>query len=415
MRTKPIFTIMTILMITSLIISACGTDGPTDDELANAVELTLAALPTDTEVPPEPTETPEPTEPPAPTNTPEPTAIPHETIPVDFPEDVSSQITDPDSSASAAEASAAIGEAFAYNLYERPFTEGDMTYRPDLDITGAKLGFGDSFTYVEVKLQGQHPDGGLLGTYGVELDSNNDGRGDVLVLASNVQSEWSTDGVFAWSDSNSDVGGETPITADDQPGSGYDNVVFEESLNGGDIDLVWARVSPNDANAVQLAFKPDLIGNAMNYVWWAVADAKVMNPAWYDYNDHFTLEEAGSPIAGKLEYPVKALSEIDNTCSWYVGAVPEALNARMCGGIASLLESGQPEEVTVQVFPTADCSGPSLSFNTVILPAVNFAGVAAGVHCVRVLGLECEAGVSAQVITFPLDGDFDWGAFCEPD
>ena len=76
MRTKPIFTIMTILMITSLIISACGTDGPTDDELANAVELTLAALPTDTEVPPEPTDTPEPTEPPAPTRRTPPSSVP---------------------------------------------------------------------------------------------------------------------------------------------------------------------------------------------------------------------------------------------------------------------------------------------------------------------------------------------------
>ncbi len=416
MRPKSILSLITILLIASVLFSACGTeDGPTEEELAAAVELTLAAAaPTDTEVPPPPTDTPEPTATPAPTETPAPTAIPHAIIPGEPPAEADSQLKDPDSSTTAAEASAAIGEAFDYNLFERPFLADSMDYRPDLDITAAALRIGDDFTYVQITLQGQHPDGGLLGTYGFELDLDNDGRGDVLVLASNLQPEWSTDGVFAWQDSDDNVGGETPIRSDEQPGNGYDTILFEEALNAADTDLVWARLDPDDANGVQLAFKPDLAQNTMSYVWWAVADAQVQNPAWYDYNDHFTLADAGSPVAGLVEYPVKALSEIDNTCSWYVGAAPQNPNPRMCGGIASMLADGQPEQVTVQIYPTAQCSGPYLTFNTMFAPVVNFAGVAAGVHCVRVLGLECDAGAAAQ-ITFPLDGDFDWGVFCQPE
>jgi hypothetical protein len=32
-------------------------------------------------------------------------------------------------------------------------------------------------------MNAQHPDGGLQGIYGVEVDSDRDGRGDLLVIA----------------------------------------------------------------------------------------------------------------------------------------------------------------------------------------------------------------------------------------
>ena len=178
-------------------------------------------------------------------------------MPGSFPSGRQSGVTDADSSAGAAQRRALAGEDFSRNLFERPFTSETMVYRPDLDIVLTTLNRTSDFIYVEIQVKGQHEDGGLQGTYGFELDLDQDGRGDVLVLASNLQSEWSTDGVFAWEDTNNDVGGETPIISDGVEGNGYNNLVFDEG-QGGDADLVWARVSPSNPNAAQLAFKPSL-------------------------------------------------------------------------------------------------------------------------------------------------------------
>jgi hypothetical protein len=194
------------------------------------------------------------------------------------------------------------------------------------------------------------------------------------------------------------------------PGDGYDTILFAEGISA-DPDLVWARVSPSDPAVAQLAYKPALAKGNDTYLWWAVADNKLKDPSMYDYNDQYTLAEAGSPIAGLVEYPVKAVSEIDNTCSWSVGYTPEKAEPRMCGVVGGLLPG---EEVTMQVFSNASCSGPYLEFNSALAADFSFAGLAAGLYCVRVVGMECDAGAAVQVVTVPLDGDLDWGLFCEP-
>jgi hypothetical protein len=64
---------------------------------------------------------------------------------------------------------------------------------------------------------------------------------------------------------------------------------------------------------VDLAFKRSLVGGANMFLWNVWADDGVKNPASFDYNDHFSASEAGSPYKD-ADYPLKALALVDNTC-----------------------------------------------------------------------------------------------------
>jgi hypothetical protein len=81
---------------------------------------------------------------------------------------------------------------------------------------------------------------------------------------------------------------------------------------------------------VQLAVRRSLIDDDSAFMWGAWADAGVSNPAWADYNDHFTLAEAGSPLSSSQEYPLKALAQVDNTCRMYFGFTPTGREAGIC-------------------------------------------------------------------------------------
>ncbi|MGD0750510.1 MAG: hypothetical protein ABSA23_03770 [Anaerolineales bacterium] len=218
------------------------------------------------------------------------------------------------------------------NLYERPFTSTSMDYLPDLDILGARLMRDTTWVYINISLEGQNSAGGLLGDYGAELDLNLDGRGDMLLMAKKPGSAWSTDGVRAWTDPNNDVGGARPILSDPPSNTdGYETIVFDSGV-GSDPDAAWARISPTDPNSVQIAFKNTLIKNAATFMWgaWAMDDS-MLHPEWFDYNDHFTLAQAGSPLIEDTQnYPLKALAEIDNTCRWVVGFTPTGNEPGIC-------------------------------------------------------------------------------------
>lgn len=323
------------LLSVLVLVMACSLPGGKVDELEVSVALTqtFAAVATEMEatqalmtdpgtdeplVSEEDGET-QPDESAAPSETPQPTStVVHNTRPADFPGGRESGMTDPDSSSTAGQNRANRGENFSMNLFERPFTSEAMVYYPDLDIVYTTLNRSGDWIYVEITVQGTR-DGGLNGTYGVEVDLNVDGRGDVLVLASGLKSEWSTDGVQAWKDSNFDVGDGVALASDPpQAGNGYDELVFDQGV-GNDPDTAWARVDPSDPNSAQIAFKRALINNDGEFVWGAWTDHFVKNPGWYDYNDHFTHDEAGSPLSGLSQYPLKALAEVDNTCRWSVG------------------------------------------------------------------------------------------------
>jgi hypothetical protein len=275
------------------------------------------------------------TEPTAPASTETPTSTPivHTLVPGELPASFLSEVTDRDSSAMAAERRVIGGENFAKNLYERPFNANTMDkYFPDLDITRARLLRDSQWVYVEIRLAGQNPAGGLQGEYGAEMDLNVDGRGEVLVMAARPGESWSTDGVQVWQDANHDVGAANPIQSDAPVnGDGYETLVFDQGV-GPDPDAAWARVSPADPNSVQIAFKRGVISDDDKFTWgaWAMHES-TFNPAWFDYNDHFTIEAAGSPLSELTQYyPLKAFAEVDNTCRWGVGFTPTGSEPGVC-------------------------------------------------------------------------------------
>jgi hypothetical protein len=278
------------------------------------------------------TATSEPTQPEI-TVTPTTAPIVHTLMPGELPASFLSEITDRDSSTTATQRRVIGGENFTMDLYERPFNANTMdTYFPDLDITRTRLLRDSQWVYVNIKLVGQNPAGGLLGDYGVEVDLNVDGRGDVLVMAAKPGATWSTDGVRVWEDSNHDVGAAHPIQSDAPVnGDGYETLVFDQGV-GTDPDAAWARISPTDPNSVQIAFKRGVIDDDGNFTWgaWAMNES-MLNPAWFDYNDHFTIAEAGSPLSELTQYyPLKAFAEVDNTCRWGVGFTPTGSEPGVC-------------------------------------------------------------------------------------
>ena len=213
------------------------------------------------------------------------------------------------------------GENFDQNIYERPFTSGVMDYLPDIDITQADFFRSGDWVFIDLVMAGTNAAGGMKGVYGIEVDSNMNGRGDFIIYVVNpTGTTWQTVGVKAYEDANHDVGGSTPLTSDLFPGNGFETLLFDEGYTG-DPDAAWARISPSNASAVQLAFKYSLIRNNDKYMWGAFAGLpEMLSPAWFDYNDHFTHAIAGSSLTELTNYyPLKAFFGWDNTCKWVVG------------------------------------------------------------------------------------------------
>ena len=159
--------------------------------------------------------------------------IVHLTNPAEPPNLYESWIIDRDSSSTAPQRAANGGENFDQNLYERPFNAITMDiYYPDLDIKKARLDLGGIWVYVEIEMANVRQSGGMNGSYGIELDLDVDGRGDWLILASQPQATWSTEGVRVWQDTNNDIGNDFPVSSDPpQSGNGYDQLYFDQGYN----------------------------------------------------------------------------------------------------------------------------------------------------------------------------------------
>jgi hypothetical protein len=224
------------------------------------------------------------------------------------------------------------GDTFVKDLYERPFNANTMdTYFPYLDIVDTQGFKDDTWGFATITLSDTDANGHLPGKYGVELDLNKDGRGDWLVLASNPSStDWTTQGVQAWKDTDGDVGGSKPIAADKSAGDGYESLVFDQG-KGGNVDGAWVRVAPDDPKTVVIAFRLAMIGDPKSFAMgaWAGTDSS-LNPALFDFNDHMTHEQAGSPLPSFTLYPLKALSEIDNSCRMAIGFAASANVPGLC-------------------------------------------------------------------------------------
>lgn len=342
----------------------------------------------------------------------EPTATPtvaHVTQPSN-PGAVNSFMTDRSTKSLASERRAN-ADNFDIDLLERPFTSQAMDYRDYLDLTRAELSLSQPWVYVTLYLEGGAPQGTPV-RYGVEVDLDIDGRGDWLITGLvPPSSDWTTDGVRACRDSNNDVGGSTPIqsNAPNPALDGYDDCVFENGYGIGP-DEAWIRRDPAHADRVQIAFMHSLIGSDGQFMWGGWADEGVKEPAWYDYNDHFTPAEAGSPASESSNYPLKALALVDNTCRWGYGFTPTGSEPGVCyipptptpvppGSISGavfrdddhdgVLDGGEGAISGIQVrLGSGACasSGLATSMTDGSLPAnFSFTDLNAGIYCVTIM------------------------------
>ncbi len=222
---------------------------------------------------------------------------------------------DTDSSVNASKGYVNGGDDFVANLFERPFTETEMVYRPDIDINKTEMSEDSNFYYVTIYLNGQNPSGGLQGIYGIEIDWDRNGRGDLLVIADHPSSTtWDIAGVSAYKDPNHDVGGTSIMRPDaSYNGDGYEQVVFSMDVLD-DPDMAWAHVDLSTPPSVTIAFKKSLTAGYGTFVWGVWAAESLLDPALIDLHDNFTQAEAGSPYLNQSNYPLKAINLVDNTC-----------------------------------------------------------------------------------------------------
>jgi hypothetical protein len=224
-----------------------------------------------------------------------------------------------------------IADNFDFNLLERPYTSQEMDYQPYLDIIRSEWSAVTPWVYVTIFLEEGPPNPGTA-EYGVEIDTDMDGRGDWIIFGQVPNgTDWTTDFVYACRDTNNDVGGTRPLRADPPSSSwnGYDDCVFQGGL-GNDPDTAWIRRDPTNPDRVQIAFKFSLIGSDDELLWGTYADDGVHQLAMLDYNDMFTPQQAGSPLNTSSLYPVNELYSVDNTCRWTFDFTPVDNLPGMC-------------------------------------------------------------------------------------
>ena len=242
-------------------------------------------------------------------------------------------ITDPESRDYVPQQKAYPGaDVFAANRYERPFTAQAMEYLADVDLTRAEMKIQAPWVYITFFLSGTRAEGIGQTVYGAEFDTDKDGRGEYLVWGVSPPSgEWTVVGVEVWKDTNNDVGGAKPQESDapNPSWNGYDERLFADG-QGSDPDLAWIR-QIEGGTKIQLAFKYSVLSNAPQFLWNGLADAGIRNPAWMDYNDHFTAAEAGSPNTYEADrYPLQGLWGVDNTCRDAYGFDPTGDEPGLC-------------------------------------------------------------------------------------
>jgi hypothetical protein len=253
-------------------------------------------------------------------------------VPIGLPAKRADHAGDIDSHANAHKKAVSGGDVFVQGLYERPFNKDPMDkYFPYLDIVDTQGFMDDTWGYATITLAGTDANGALPGQYGVELDLDRNGRGDWLIRATNPTSDqWSTAGVQAWKDTDGDVGGRVIMAPDSGApgGDGYETLVFDPG-HGSLTDGAWARIDAADPKTVDIAFKLSMLGDPSGYAMGAWA-ATTLDPAMFDHNDHMTHIQAGSPNPGYEVYPLKDLSEIDNTCRLAIGFAPTGKELGLC-------------------------------------------------------------------------------------
>lgn len=250
-------------------------------------------------------------------------AIQHTNVPASPPTSGGEKWGDHSKISSLSAERALLGDRFSNGKFERPYNANTMdVYFPQLDIDRAVVYPEDAtWVYAVITMVGRDANNSFTGQYAIELDLDQNGFGEFLIMADNPAStDWTTQGVRVYKDGNADIGGVKPFLADsDGAGSdGYEVVLFDQGT-GDDPDLAWVRLDPADPNSFQIAYKQSLLAGEKTYTagLWAGTH---LDPALFDYDDHFTHEQAGAanPEFANF-YPIKELSELDNTCRQAIG------------------------------------------------------------------------------------------------
>jgi len=256
------------------------------------------------------------------------------------------------------------------NLYERPLMQTTMENRFDLDLQKITMSTDNTFFYFSLDLKDVNIGTKTLdGNYGIEFDLDKDGRGDYLLWAYQppTSTAWDYVGIALFSDVNKDVGGARALNSDpaNPNWNGYETELWPgKPLT--DPDGAWVRISPNDATVVQLAVKRSLIGNPVSFLWAAWADDQIKAPYKFDYNDFYTAAEAGSPVKGNANYPLKALAQMDSTCREAWGFTPTGSEPGLCKKAAVVQPTAKPNATAKPgVTPTV---GPTKQGATITLP-----------------------------------------------
>ncbi|MCB2210117.1 hypothetical protein KQH62_04400 [bacterium] len=216
---------------------------------------------------------------------------------------------------------------FEINLFERPLSQGEMAYRPDLDIVNAILAENETFYFASITVTGTNASDNLPGAYAVELDTDLDGSGDLLVLAESlVQGAWSKKGVSVYEDANNDVGGATLLRPnDDYNGDSYETLLFSNNQNGEE-SLAAAGWNVNTQPVVSIAFAKSLI-ETDQFAWGIWAGDRLLSQENFDLHDIYSADEAGSPGA---DASLGAINLIDSTCRNTSGFTPENTILGLC-------------------------------------------------------------------------------------
>ncbi len=232
------------------------------------------------------------------------------------------------------------GDDFSRNHFERPFTSNVMEYLPQLDIMDFSIAKDDTFFYVKIQLAGLDASTkSLTGSYGIEIDRNRDGRGEILITtAPPYASDFSTDGVAVYVDTNGDIGGKKAGRPDDNfGGNGYEGVLFDlsQNIHPKDPDLAWVRFIDGDRPAIEIAFKKWIFQDGKEAFFWNVwASGSKLDPSKFNLHDNMSIVLAGSPNAENPNYPIKKLAAIDNSCRLPFGY--EALGSEPMGCLATV-------------------------------------------------------------------------------
>lgn len=272
-------------------------------------------------------------------------SIQHQIFPNHLPQSRSGRAGDQDSSVTADQKRSNGGDRFTFEQFERPFNADTMdVYFPNLDIIETYVYQDDLWIYGTIRVVDRSAVTVAPYRFAMQLDVHLDGKGDWLVLAQNPPStDWTTDGVQVYFDANKDVGSLTAMTADQAAGGdGFEQMVFDQG-KGDDPDSAWVRVSPDDANTVEIAVKRYLLGAPVAFMVNMWVGHSTLDPAMFDYDDHYTHEQAGAADPGfPLFYPIKAIHELDNSCRIAVGFQPKGSEPGLClvASVPAAPESG---------------------------------------------------------------------------